>query len=167
MNPHLCGCEIESMHSMCVCVSRFFFITVSAQTVQRLMLTTVCVPAKMHTRTRSHQLMYTDLNTQTVLRDALRASYDPSEKKKSIKAVTQMEKSWQVKKSRGQDGSWSRYRGEKIWSELFSSSLTFHLVWFAIVSVSTGVTWLDIYSRLCVMRGRGFPAGVWGFDWML
>lgn len=166
MNPRLCGCEIESMHSTCVRVSRFFFITVSAQNCPKTNVdycVCTCKDAHTYTLTSAHVHRFEHTNSpQRSIKSILWLLW----KKINKSCYTNGE---ELTSEKEQDGSWSRYCREigKIWSEHFSSSLTFHLVSFAIVFVSTGVTWLDIYSRLCVMRGRGFTAGVWGFDWML
>lgn len=83
------------------------------------MLTIKAVNLQRYTHFHAHASSCTqNINTPTAFSGTLRASYDPS-KKKSMKAVTQMEKSWQVEKRRGQDRSWSRHKGKigRIWSQ--------------------------------------------------
>lgn len=108
--PFLCGHEMEARarsrprSSKCLISS---FITARVQTAPKINVDHYVhgTCKDTHTPTHSQRLVCTNLNTQTVFSGTLRPSYDPS-KNKSMKAVTQMEKSWQAKKSGRRDRSW-------------------------------------------------------------
>lgn len=75
---------------------------------QRLMLTIISAELQRYTHVHANISSCTQNKHTSSLQWHIKSILWPLQKK-SMKAVTQMEKSWQVKKSRGQDRSWSRH----------------------------------------------------------